>query len=299
LANAAIALIVLGFVLHSSHATTKASSSPLSGSDNISAPASPLDQLSSADIALTVARMSSLPESTAITNQAQSQAADLATAASNNDVVSKPQVVTTALKSRANIQDYTTVAGDTVESVATKFGVTSDSIRLSNNLTGDGLTAGQTLVIPPVNGVVYTVKAGDTVDSIASQFHADKDQLVAFNDGEISGFTTGEQIIVPNGTQQQANTAAAIAGAAGLSFPWGGSGPIYGYNGYDYGYCTWYVATQIKVPANWGNAATWAYYARLSGWNVGKAPSPGSIAWRRRPCRHRHSCFTRRFTNSV
>jgi len=53
--------------------------------------------------------MGGLPETTAITNQAQSQAADLAIATSSDDVVAKPQVVATALKSSADIQDYTTV----------------------------------------------------------------------------------------------------------------------------------------------------------------------------------------------
>ena len=53
---------------------------------------------------------------------------------------------------------------------------------------------------------------------------------------------------------------------------------MYGFNGYDYGYCTWYVATQIPVPANWGNASSWAYYARMSGWNVSQAPTVGAIA---------------------
>jgi surface antigen len=53
---------------------------------------------------------------------------------------------------------------------------------------------------------------------------------------------------------------------------------MYGFNGYDFGFCTWYVATQVSVPGNWGNASSWAYYARLSGWNVGSTPTVGSIA---------------------
>jgi surface antigen len=38
------------------------------------------------------------------------------------------------------------------------------------------------------------------------------------------------------------------------------------------------VANRIKVPTNWGNANTWAYYARLSGWTVSSRPIPGAIA---------------------
>ena len=82
----------------------------------------PLDQVSSADIALTVARMNSLPESTAINNQAVSQAVSVARATTTDNVVSKPQVVDTALKSSADIQSYTAASGDTVSSLAQRFG---------------------------------------------------------------------------------------------------------------------------------------------------------------------------------
>ncbi|HTB48956.1 MAG TPA: LysM peptidoglycan-binding domain-containing protein [Verrucomicrobiae bacterium] len=279
LSNVAVLAIILGFVLHNPHA---ASAPALGSAANsvASAAANPLDQLSSADIALTVARMSSLPESTAINNQAQSQAAELAVAASNDNVVSKPQVVATTLKSRADIQNYVTQTGDSLASLAVKFGVTSDSIAWSNGLTSAStINPGTNLVIPPVNGIVYTVKAGDTPASLAVQFRANADQIIAYNDAEINGLAPGEQIIIPNAAQVSGATAASISasGAAAGGFPWGG-GPIYGSNGYDYGYCTWYVASQIAVPANWGNASTWAYYARLSGWGVSQAPTVGSIA---------------------
>jgi surface antigen len=243
-----------------------------------SATANPLDQVSSADIALTVARLGSLPETTAVTNQAQSQAADVAIAASHNNVVAKPQIVATALKSSADIKDYSVKPGDTVSTIAAKFGVTSDSIRWSNNLTGEALTTGATIVIPPVNGIVYTVNNGDTPDSLAAKFRASKDKIVAYNDAEIKALVTGQRIIIPDAVR--GSTAApsprATATAGRPAFAWGSS-PIYGYNGYDYGYCTWYVANRIAVPSNWGNANTWAFYAAISGWAVSKTPVPGAI----------------------
>ena len=240
------------------------------------AAANPLDQVSSADIALTVARMNSLPETTAISNQAQSQSAEVALAATSNSVTSKPQVVATALKSRADIEDYISQAGDTVSSIAAKFGVTSDSIRWSNSLTGDAVTAGRHLVIPPINGIVYTVNNGDTPDSLASKYHSSKDKIVAYNDAEVKGLVVGQRIIIPDGTQSGPAPDPHTNPIRG-AFAWGSS-PIYGYNGYDYGYCTWYVASRIAVPANWGNANTWAYYAAQDGWTVSKSPRAGAIA---------------------
>jgi N-acetylmuramoyl-L-alanine amidase len=281
--NVIILAVVLGFVLQKPHSTGATKSLAVNNAAVSETAANPLDQLSSADIAQTVAQLNSLPEATAVTNQAQSEAASIAMASTSNNVISKPQVVTTALKSRADIQSYTAVAGDTISSLAAKFGVTSDSIRWSNNLpvAGDALNPGTQLSIPPVNGVVYTVKAGDTPASLAVQFHANQDEITAYNDAEIGGLVPGTQIIIPNATQNSGATAASIAVAAGLGGGGGflfGAGPVYGYNGYDYGYCTWYVATQIPVPANWGNASTWAYYAAMSGWKVSTVPTVGAIA---------------------
>lgn len=267
-------LLILGAIVffvsqtHSSTPTVAALSSSASNAAN----ANPLDQVSSADIALTIALMTSLPETTATVNQAQSEAADIAIAANSNNVITKPQVVTTAQKSVANIQDYITVNGDTVSSLATRFGVTSNSIMWSNNLSSAILTPGTKLLIPPVNGIIYTVANGDTPDSLAAKFQSNAANIITFNNAEIGGLTAGEQIVIPNGT------VASASNFASTSFPWGGSGPVYGYNGYDYGNCTWYVATQISVPSNWGNAGTWADYAALSGWNVSSTPTVGSIA---------------------
>jgi len=238
----------------------------------------PLDQLSAADVAVTVARMGLLPEATAVTNQADSVNAELSMAPTSADIVAKPQVVNTAFNSRQDIKSYTTVPGDTVPSVAAKFNVTSDSIRWSNNLNTDAVAVNQKLVIPPVNGIVYTVQAGDTADSLASKFNANKDKIIAFNDAEISGLQPGEQILIPDGSKTVAPVVVAVAATRSTTFPWGGSAPIYGYNGYDYGYCTWYVASRISVPTNWGNANTWDNLAPLSGWSVSTVPSPGAIA---------------------
>lgn len=273
LSNVVVLAVILTFVLHNPR--SDATPALLAGSQDSEA-ANPLDQVSSADIALTVARLGSLPETTAINNQAQSQAAEIAVAAYNNDVVSKPQVVATALKSSADIKDYTAEAGDTVSIIASKFGITSDSIRWSNNLTGDSVNVGSHLVIPPVNGIVYTVNNNDTPDSLAAKFRASKDKIIAYNDAEIGGLTVGKRIIIPEATQVAAVPdphANPIRGA----FAWG-TAPVYGANGYDYGYCTWYVASRIPVPGNWGNANTWAYYAPASGWSVSKRPIAGSIA---------------------
>lgn len=239
--------------------------------------ANPLDQLSSADIAVNVARVAGLPEERAVTNQADSVNAELAVAQSAGGLVVKPQVVSSDFKSNKDIQEYVVKEGETAASIAAKFQVTSDSILWSNSLASDTLNAGQKLLIPPngLNGIVYTVKAGDTPDSLAEKYRSSKDKIIAYNDAEIGGLKVGTRIIIPDG---QIVRAAAPVARGGGSFPWGG-GPVYnGGNAYDYGYCTWYVAQRIAVPSNWGNANTWDNLAPQSGWVVGTAPRVGSIA---------------------
>lgn len=236
--------------------------------------ANPMDQVSSADIAVNIARMSGLQETPKIAEDADSVDVELTLPPASTSIVAKPQIVVTALKSKKDIRSYVTLAGDTVTSIATKFGVTSDSIRWSNNLASNTVPAGQTLYIPPENGIVYTVKAGDTVDSLATKYKASKDELVAANDAELSALVIGERILIPNGTVATPVVAATRTVAAG--FGWG-SGPVYGDNSYTYGYCTWYVANRIRVPNNWGNANTWDNGATASGWIVSSIPRVGAI----------------------
>lgn len=270
--NVTLLLIVGGFILLNRSASQTVRATTLSGAVATAGSASgPLDTLSSSQIALTAAQITHLSELTAIRNQADSDSLLSSAAPSDTSVLAKPQIVSTAQKSKQDIIRYVTQPGDTVASLSTKYGVTADSIRWSNSLSGNNLTAGIKLVIPPVNGIVYTVKAGDTPVSIAQRYSADEGQVIALNDAEINGLKPGDQIIIPNGRIAPLVT-------YGTYVPtYSSFAANYGGNGYDYGYCTWYVAAKIAVPNNWGNANTWDNYARLSGWTVSRTPVVGAI----------------------
>ncbi len=270
-ANVAVLGTVVAVVVTASHSNHSAAVSAFASG---TATNSPVDGLTSYDIAANVARMTSLPESTAINNQAQSAKVAVAVSTSETNVIAKPQIVATTLKSRNDIKSYTVAAGDTVTTIAQKFGVTSDSIKWSNKLNSDAVALGSQLKIPPVNGIVYTVAAGDTVQSLATKYKANGDQITAYNDAEISGLKPGEQILIPNGQVQAVATRS--TGAVVLSS--GSFTAQYGSNGYDFGYCTYYAAARSGAPSNWGNANTWAFYASLSGWTVSSAPRVGAIA---------------------
>lgn len=219
-----------------------------------------------------------MTEEVAVTNQADSINAQVATATVDQSIVTKPQLVAGGAKSRKDIQKYVTVAGDTVESLAIKFGITSDTIKWSNGLTGNAVAVGKELQIPPRNGIVYKVNAGDSVDALATKYSANKDQLINFNDIELADLPVGEMILIPDG-KQPAQIIVAASRNTGSSVESYGFVARYGGNGYTPGYCTYYAASRVAVPANWGNANTWDNYARSTpGWNVSSRPVAGAVA---------------------
>lgn len=278
--NLFILVAVVGFVVRNPESAQTVKQSPLVFAEELG-PASPVDQLSSADIAVHVARMAALEEATAVTNQADTVNAQLAVAPADDNVVAKPQIIsTTGLnKSYKDIIAYTVQEGDTFSSLSAKFGVTSDSIKWSNNLSGATLTPGQVLNIPPVDGIVYKVKSGDTADSLALRYGANKDQIINFNDAEVGGLRVGTLIVIPGGSVRPA---VASSRTSFFGFSWGAGA---GYNGYDFGWCTWWVAKRRAdigrpVPTNLGNAYSWYSRAAAGGLTVNPGvPIYGAVMW--------------------
>lgn len=243
---------------------------------------SPLDQVSSTDVAVQIARAANMLEATAIANQADSMANSAIVPSTSEPIAPKAQVISNDLKTKSDIKRYTAKTGDTLSSLAVEFGVTSDSIRWSNNLgMGDTLTAGKVLTIPPINGLTYTVKSGDTPDALAAKYRTNKEKIISFNDAEINGLTLNQLIVIPDGSIALPSP---LAVQSSNEFAWGGSSPIYGSNGYDYGQCTWWVAIRRQqigrpVPSNLGNAITWTRLAARAGLATGNTPKAGAVIW--------------------
>lgn len=273
---AAVAFLVI-------HPSQSDATAPPAQADNAVATAqvSTLDQLASASIAETAAQMTGLGETVAVTNQADTEQALMSQASVSDDSLSsKPQVIASAYKSNKDIKLYVVQSGDTIAKIADRFGVTSDSIRWSNNLSGNSVKAGTKLKIPPVDGIVYTVKKGDTPDTLAAKYDIPKAQIVQYNDAELHGLTIGELIILP-GASKASQVARSTSRSLGSSSYH--QQPVYGYNGYDFGYCTWWVATLRQragnpLPAGLGNASSWPYWARVFGLPTGTTPRVGAAA---------------------
>lgn len=107
-------------------------------------------------------------------------------------------------KPRDKVITYTVQKGDTVSTIAQKFGISQDTVRWANDLTDDSLNVGDTLKILPVTGISYKVQKGDTVYSIAKKYDTNAQSIVdfPFNDfanPETFSLVEGQMLVVPDG----------------------------------------------------------------------------------------------------
>lgn len=112
-------------------------------------------------------------------------------------------------KVRDSIMNYTVQDGDTVSTIATKFGVSADTIRWQNDLTKDKIKIGSTIGVLPVTGIAHKVQKGDTVYSIAKKYDAEAQAIVnfpfnTFSNDETFELAIGQIVIVPDGVMPAA-----------------------------------------------------------------------------------------------
>lgn len=137
---------------------------------------------------------------------------------------------------------HTVAAGDTIESLASKYQTTTEQIKVYNDLElSQGLTPGAQIIIP--GGVLPNNE----------------------QPGYIGTSARGSRSSSSSYSSASSSMAAASIG-----------------NRYVYGECTWYAynrRAQLGRPVGsfWGNAATWDYYARQAGYRVDQSPEVGAV----------------------
>lgn len=112
-------------------------------------------------------------------------------------------------KYRDKVYNYSVQEGETIASIAEKFGVSQETILWQNKLTKKSvLKQDQTIEILPVSGVLHKVTKGETIYSIAKKYEAEPQAIVDFpfntfvND-ETFALAVGQSLIIPDGIMPQ------------------------------------------------------------------------------------------------
>jgi len=111
-------------------------------------------------------------------------------------------------KLRDKVLEYSVKDGDTIGTIAEKFGVSKETVLWQNDLTDKSkIKPGQIIEILPVSGIAHRVKKGDTIYSIAKKYDANTQPIVdfpfnTFTNDETFELAVGQIVIVPEGVRK-------------------------------------------------------------------------------------------------
>ena len=112
---------------------------------------------------------------------------------------------------------YVVQKGDTLYSIALKYGTTTNAIIRKNNLKNNTLMVGQTLTIPSdvestgdysdmSNSNTYVVQRGDSLYSIANDYNVSVNDLRNINNLTSDILSVGQVLIIPGNSNRNSNT---------------------------------------------------------------------------------------------
>lgn len=95
---------------------------------------------------------------------------------------------------------HTVREGESVEKIANRYGIKTETIRWANRMDGGSvLRPGQTLIILPVDGVLHTVTRGQTLNRIAELYEIPVATISQQNAIEGGFILAGQELIIPGG----------------------------------------------------------------------------------------------------
>ena len=266
--------------LASSEATSVSSVSKSAKSKTAS-----VDELTAANAVTNLAETAELPSAGDLRESETSLTIKKNLSQNDAEVITKPDIVKPDTSAARGISSYVTKEGDTMESIAKKFKISSQTLRWANNTTSDAVEPNKTLVVPLVDGVVYTIKDGDTAQSLAEKYKTSAERVVLYNDiDDGAKLSTGSRIVLPGGELPENERPGYVASRsrstttnASRSWLTASVG-----NRYAAGNCTWYAyerRLQLGRPIGsfWGHAKAWSASARAAGLVVNNVPAPGAI----------------------
>jgi len=94
---------------------------------------------------------------------------------------------------------YVVQSGDSLYSIAKRYGITANELKEYNNLTSNLLSIGQVLLIPTDQAfVTYYVQSGDNLYSIARKYNTTVDLIKQLNNLTDNNLSIGQQLLIPN-----------------------------------------------------------------------------------------------------
>lgn len=115
-----------------------------------------------------------------------------------NDNLSVGQKLIVSEPNEENYIFYSVNAGDSLWSIANKYGISVDKLKSVNNLTSNILSIGQQLLIPYKETYTeYNVVVGDSLWSIANRFNTTVDKLKQLNKLNSDILTIGQKLLIP------------------------------------------------------------------------------------------------------
>ena len=254
-----------------------------------------VDKLTAASAVTNLAETAELPSAGDLRESETSLTIKKDLSQNDTEVITKPDIVKPDTSAARGIASYVTKEGDTMETVAKKFKISSQTLRWANNTTSDAIEPNKTLIVPLIDGVVYTVKDGDTAQSLADKYKTSAERVVLYNDiDDGSKLTDGARIVIPGGELPENERPGYVAprGRSSYGNSRHGSSTTTSAsrswltasvgNRYAAGNCTWYAyerRLQLGRPIGsfWGHARAWSASARAAGFLVNNTPAPGAI----------------------
>ncbi len=257
-----------------------------------------IDQYTAANAISSLAETANLPAAGDLREATTTLYIQKQLAQNDTEVISKPDIVQPTTSAERGLTEYTVQEGENLSTIASRFGISAQTLRWANNTTSDAIAAGKVIVVPRVDGIVYTVKGGDTVAAIANKYKVDAERVVLYNDlTSDADLAAGTKLVLPSGelpenerpgyvaprtttTYNYSWSSGSMSGSI-LRRSYGFPGPTAG-NRYASGNCTWYSferRAQLGRPIGgmWGNAKSWRVSAIANGYTVNNTPAPGAV----------------------
>ena len=119
-------------------------------------------------------------------------------------ILNSPQMaVKTTLVKRKEIVSYIVESGDTISTIAQKFGITVNTVLWENDLSSYSvIRPGDDLDILPESGLTHKVRSGDTLGAIARANDIEVEEILEANNMSLSSkLSIGQKLLIPGGNK--------------------------------------------------------------------------------------------------